>query len=173
MCAAQNDGHGAADNRRREKPTTQPLASRIAGPGSIFQIADPSHCRPSRLAQIPSSDGVMPSASIVKRYESDPVGSMHYAALWSIANLAMPFTPHRGASRQWNPEAKPLYMRKSPSKGMALLRMTWSVDVVLVIDSHCLTSPNTHPADVSFHTPNQAHSLFNVLLWSIRKIPKY
>ena len=31
--------------------------------------------------------------------------------------------------------------------------------------------PKSHSVDVAFHTSNQTHSLFNVFLWSISKIP--
>ena len=53
-----------ADNGRREKITTPSLSSCIIGPGSIFQIVNPSLCRPTRRAEIPSrerNDDVMPN----------------------------------------------------------------------------------------------------------------
>ena len=46
-----------ADNGRREKPTTPSWYSCIIGPGSIFQIVNPSPCRPTRRAEIPSREG--------------------------------------------------------------------------------------------------------------------
>ena len=45
-----------ADNGRREKPTTPSWYSCVIDPGSNFQIADPSPCRPTRRAEIPSRE---------------------------------------------------------------------------------------------------------------------
>ena len=47
-----------ADNGRREKPTTPSWYSCIIGPGSNFQIVNPSPCRPTRRAEIPSRERV-------------------------------------------------------------------------------------------------------------------
>ena len=44
------------DNGRREKPTTQSWDSWVIGPGSNFQIVNPSPCRPTRRAEIPSRE---------------------------------------------------------------------------------------------------------------------
>ena len=57
-CVGRNDGAAGpwnfADNGRREKPTTPSWYSCIISPGSIFQIVNPSPCRPTRRAETPS-----------------------------------------------------------------------------------------------------------------------